>query len=84
MLVPVAQGIPGDYAYLSTNSPQQTQDAMVTPTAAGAVSAPTNNNAELVAAMKAIAFNTEISAKKEFDFDTFGTTVATKTVGISA
>ena len=28
MLVPVAQGIPGDYAYLSTNSPTQT----VTPT----------------------------------------------------
>jgi hypothetical protein len=25
-----------------------------------------------------------MSAKKEFDFDTFGTTVATKTVGISA
>jgi len=34
--------------------------------------------------MKAIAFNTAMSAKKEFDFDTFGTTVATKTVGISA
>jgi hypothetical protein len=84
MLVPVAQGIPGDYAYLSTNSPTQTQDAMVTPAAAGAVSAPNNNNAELVAAMKAIAFNTAMSAKKEFDFDTFGTTVATKTVGISA
>jgi hypothetical protein len=84
MLVPVAQGIKGDYAYLSTNGPQQTQDAMVTPAAAGAVMAPTNNNAELVAAMQAIAFNTSVSARKEFDFDTFGTTIATKTVGISA
>jgi hypothetical protein len=84
MLVPEAQGIQGDYAYLSTNGPQQTQDAMVTPAAAGAVMAPTNNNAELVAAMQAIAFNTSVSARKEFDFDTFGTTIATKTVGISA
>jgi predicted regulator of Ras-like GTPase activity (Roadblock/LC7/MglB family) len=57
---------------------------MVTPAAAGAVMAPTNNNAELVAAMQAIAFNTSVSARKEFDFDTFGTTIATKTVGISA
>jgi len=84
MLVPVAQGIKGDYAYLSTNGPQQTQDAMVTPAAAGAVSAPSTNNAELVAALQAIASNTAMSAKKEFDFDTFGTTQATKMVGISA
>ena len=84
MLVPVAQGIKGDYAYLSTNGPQQTQDAVVTPAAAGAVMAPTNNNTELVAALQAIASNTAMSARKEFDFDTFGTTQATKMVGISA
>ena len=85
MLVPVAQGIKSDYAYLSTNSPQQTQDATVTPMSAGAVTAPTSNSSpELLAALQAIAFNTATSARKEFDFDTFGTTTATKSVGISA
>ena len=85
MLVPVAQGIKSDYAYLSTNSPQQTQDATVTPMSAGAITAPTSNSSpELLAALQAIAFNTATSARKEFDFDTFGTTTATKSVGISA
>lgn len=85
VLVPIAQGIKSDYAYLSTNSPQQTQDATVTPMSAGAVTAPTSNSSpELLAALQAIAFNTAASARKEFDFDTFGTTTATKSVGISA
>jgi hypothetical protein len=84
MLVPVAQGIKEDYAYLSTNGPQQTQDATVTPMAAGVVSPSNQNFAELIDAMKVVAYNTSVSAKKEFDFDTFGTTVATKQVGISA
>jgi hypothetical protein len=85
MLVPVAQGIKGDYAYLSTNSPQQTQGATAAPMSAGAVAAPaSNNNPELLMALQAIAANTAASARKEFDFDTFGTTTATKSVGISA
>jgi len=85
VLVPIAQGIKSDYAYLSTNSPQQTQDATVTPMSAGAVTAPTSNSSpELLAALQAIAFNTATSARKEFDFDTFGTSTATKSVGISA
>jgi hypothetical protein len=109
MLVPVAQGVKEDYAYLSTNSPKdsmskkdmlvpsqqgikestnsvkQTADATVTPMAAGTVSPPQSQNfSELIDAMKVVAYNTSISAKKEFDFDTFGTTYATKQVGISA
>jgi hypothetical protein len=41
VLTPIAQGIPGDYAYLTTNGPQQTQDATITPANKGAIKAPT-------------------------------------------
>jgi hypothetical protein len=111
MIVPIAQGVKEDYAYLSTNKPQdamskpkgdmlvppsrgikenntspvkQTSDAVVTPMSAGTASPQTQNFSELIDAMKVVAYNTSVSAKKEFDFDTFGTTVATKQVGISA
>jgi hypothetical protein len=40
VLTPIAQGIPGDYAYLTTNGPQQTQDAVISPANKGAVSSP--------------------------------------------
>lgn len=43
VLTPIAQGIPGDYAYLTTNGPQQTQDATVAPANKGAIKPPTNN-----------------------------------------
>jgi len=43
MLVPVAQGIPGDYAYLTTNGPEQTQDATISPENKGAVKPPTSS-----------------------------------------
>ena len=110
MIVPIAQGVKEDYAYLSTNKPsdamskpkgdmlvppsqgikentspvKQTSDAVVTPMSAGTASPQTQNFSELIDAMKVVAYNTSVSAKKEFDFDTFGTTVATKQVGISA
>lgn len=111
MIVPIAQGVKEDYAYLSTNSPKdsmskskgdmlvpsqqgikesstnsvkQTADAVVTPMSAGTSTSQTQNFSELIEAMKIVAYNTSVSAKKEFDFDTFGTTVATKQVGISA
>lgn len=41
VLTPIAQGIPGDYAYLTTNGPQQTQDATITPANKGAIKVPT-------------------------------------------
>jgi len=43
VLTPIAQGIPGDYAYLTTNGPQQTQDATITPAGKGEIAPPTNN-----------------------------------------
>jgi len=42
VLTPIAQGIPGDYAYLTTNGPQQTQDAMVAPANKGAIKPPSS------------------------------------------
>jgi len=42
VLAPIAQGIPGDYAYLTTNGPQQTQDATISPENKGAIKAPMN------------------------------------------
>jgi hypothetical protein len=43
VLTPIAQGIPGDYAYLTTNGPQQTQDAAIAPSGKGSIKPPTNN-----------------------------------------
>ena len=45
VLTPIAQGIPGDYAYLTTNGPQQTQDAVISPANKGAVNPPAASSA---------------------------------------
>lgn len=61
VLTPIAQGIPGDYAYLTTNGPQQTQDATITPENKGAIKPPTSspnegggNNSGMMAELTAI------------------------------
>jgi hypothetical protein len=60
VLAPIAQGIPGDYAYLTTNGPQQTQDATISPENKGAIKAPMNasnnegGNSGMVAELTAI------------------------------
>jgi hypothetical protein len=62
VLAPIAQGIPGDYAYLTTNGPEQTQDATITPENKGAIKPPMNssnnegggNNSGMVAELVAI------------------------------
>jgi hypothetical protein len=61
VLAPIAQGIPGDYAYLTTNGPEQTQDATITPENKGAIKAPQNasndgggNNGGMIAELTAI------------------------------
>jgi hypothetical protein len=61
VLAPIAQGIPGDYAYLTTNGPEQTQDATITPENKGAIKAPMNasnneggNNSGMMAELTAI------------------------------
>ena len=46
VLAPIAQGIPGDYAYLTTNGPEKTQDATVSPENKGAIKPPTNSPSE--------------------------------------
>jgi hypothetical protein len=61
VLAPIAQGIPGDYAYLTTNGPQQTQDATISPENKGAIKPPTSspnegggNNSGMMAELTAI------------------------------
>jgi len=61
VLAPIAQGIPGDYAYLTTNGPQQTQDATISPENKGAIRPPSNlpnneggNNSGMMAELTAI------------------------------
>jgi hypothetical protein len=61
VLTPIAQGIPGDYAYLTTNGPEQTQDATITPENKGAIPAPSTpsnrggeNNGGMMAELTAI------------------------------
>jgi hypothetical protein len=60
VLAPIAQGIPGDYAYLTTNGPEQTQDATISPENKGAIKAPMNasnnegGNSGMVAELTAI------------------------------
>lgn len=60
VLAPIAQGIPGDYAYLTTNGPEQTQDATITPENKGAIKSPTSspneggNNSGMMAELTAI------------------------------